>query len=259
MRLGVMGAGRLGRLVAQAAQSDERVELAWTIGRDADLTTLTPVDVAIDVSHPDAVAAHLAWARRTGTDLVLGVTGWSRDLLATADASAAPTGGIGILLAPNFSLSVALLRRMTAVLGRYAASADAPVDLAVHERHHRHKVDAPSGTAVLLADALRASQGSAGASSSGADVQVSSQRVGEVVGFHEVRYQSPSESLVLSHEAHRREVFADGALVAARWIHDRPGVHTFDDLADDLLAPLFTPIFAPAAPSSPTAAPALTH
>lgn len=241
LRIGIIGRGRLGGLVADAVQHADDLELAWTAGREgppegpAEAGTGT-ADVAVDVSHADAVAASLDWAGRTGTDLVIGTTGWDRALLQD------PTPGVGVLVAPNFSLSMALVRQLSLVLGRYAArtqeraGGDGTVDLAVHEVHHRHKVDAPSGSAVLLARAL-----AEGAGRQEEEVATSSQRLGEVVGRHEVHFATPAESLVLTHEAHRREVFAQGALTAARWVHGRPGVHTFDDLAADELASLITP------------------
>lgn len=237
LRVGIIGRGRLGGLVAAAvlAEEAEDLQLAWTAGREGppDGGDDAPADVAVDVSHPDGVAGSLDWAGRTGTDLVIGTTGWDRALLQDLPA------GVGVLVAPNFSLSMALVRQLSLVLGRYAArtqqAGSGPVDLAVHEVHHRHKVDAPSGSAVLLARAL-----AEGAGRPESDIATSSLRLGEVVGRHEVHFATPSESLVLTHEAHQREVFAHGALAAARWVHDRPGVHTFDDLAADELASLIT-------------------
>lgn len=229
LRVGIFGRGRLGGLVADAVTATDDLELAWALGRKD--SPSTRADVALDLSHADAVPAHLAWAAETGTDLVIGATGWDRCALERAPAS------IGVLTAPNFSLSMALLRRLSLVLGRYAARSPEPVDLAVAETHHRAKADAPSGSAVLLAAAL-----AQGAGRGIADIQTASLRLGTVVGRHEVRYESPAESIVLAHEAHTPEVFAQGALTAARWVHGRPGIHTFDDLAADHLAPLLAHI-----------------
>lgn len=226
LRVGIFGRGRLGGLVAAAARSAPDLEVAWTLGRgDADPG---PADVAIDVSHPTAVPAHLAWAVDTGTPLVIGATGWDHAELDRCD-----TSRTGVLVAPNFSLTVALLRRFALVLGRYAAQSPDPVDLAVLDRHHRGKVDAPSGTARLVAEAL-----AEGAGRWVDDIEVTSQRLGAVVGLHEVRWQSPAESLTITHEVHSREVFAAGALAAARWLHGRTGLLTMDDLAAEVLDPL---------------------
>jgi 4-hydroxy-tetrahydrodipicolinate reductase len=234
LRIGIFGRGRLGSLVEAAVRRDNGLDLGWVLGRDE--PPVGGVDVAVDVSHADAVPGHLAWARDTGTDIVVGTTGWGGEVA----SELGPQPGIGVLLAPNFSLSVALLRRLATVLGGYAVHAPEPVDLAVTDIHHRAKVDSPSGTAVMLRDALAHASGR-GTS----EVQTTSLRMGTVVGRHAVLYESASESLVITHEAHTREVFATGALAAARWVHGRRGVHTVDDWAHDHLHHLFDSTTAP--------------
>ncbi len=240
MRIGVFGRGRLGSLIGAAVSRSDDLDLCWAVGREGEPTA--DVEVAIDVSHADAVPAHLAWAQGTGTDLVLGVTGWP---VSDLDALG-PTPAMGVLLAPNFSLSVALLRRLATVLGGYAVQAPEPVDLAVCETHHRAKVDSPSGTALMLRSAL--------AGASGRDeheVATTSLRLGNVVGEHTVRYESAAESIELTHTSHTREVYATGALAAARWLHGRPGIHTVDDWAHDQLEHLFATPSRPLQPSTP--------
>ena len=187
------------------------------------------MDVAIDVSTATAVPAHLRWARATGTDLVIGTTGWDPAVLCPG------AGDLRVLTAPNFSLGVALVRRFAVALGGYAAHSPVPVDLAVTDTHHRHKVDAPSGTALALREGL-----ARGAGRDPEHVQVTSLRIGEVVGDHEVVAASALETLTLRHTAHHRDLFASGALQAARWLADRPdpGVYTLDDLAADHLRTL---------------------
>lgn len=225
LSVGLLGTGRLGSAIRDAATSQDDVEIVWAVGRGAQLDALAPVDVTVEVSHADAVAGHLAWARRTGTPLVIGTTGWDPALVD-------PDVAVPVLVAPNFSLGVALVEQLARVLGRYAASSPGPVDLAVTDTHHRHKVDAPSGTAVLLRDAL-----AGGAAADAAGVQTTSLRVGEVVGRHEVVAASALETITLTHEAHDREVFATGALTAARWLAGRaPGRWSMADLAADHLS-----------------------
>lgn len=238
LRIGIFGRGRLGSLVDADVRDAPDLELAWALGREERTAGLPVVDVALDVSHAEAVAEHLTWARSTSTDLVIGSTGWDPGLL-TAHP---PAPGAGVLVAPNFSLSVALVRRLAGVLGGYAGQAPEPVDLAVSETHHRGKADAPSGTAISLQQALATASGRAPQ-----HVQTTSLRLGDVVGRHTVHVESAAESLTLTHEAHTRDVFATGALAAARWVHGRPGIHTSDDWADDHLDHLFA-IQRPAAP-----------
>ena len=232
--IGLFGTGRLGSAIRHLAASRDGVEVAWAVGREA--APAAPVDVAIDVSVGEAVGEHLAWARRTGTDLVIGATGWDRETT-LSDEDERP--GISMLLAPNFSLGIALVRRLTGMLGEYAAARGGQdaVDLAVTETHHRHKVDSPSGTALVLREAL-----ARGAGARLEDVQTQSLRLGEVIGDHEVSLTSALETISLRHTAHDRDLFADGALTAAVWLAHRPtpGLFTLDDLAEDQLTTLLS-------------------
>ncbi|MGB3187616.1 MAG: dihydrodipicolinate reductase C-terminal domain-containing protein [Ornithinimicrobium sp.] len=224
--IGVFGRGRLGSLIADALQTSPDMECAWLLGRNGIPTA--PVDVAIDVSHADAVGDHVAWATDTGTDLVIGTTGWPVQVLRGSGQFS------GVLIAPNFSLSMALMRRFAVVLGGYAELSPSEVDFAVTETHHRGKVDAPSGSASLLADAL-----AQGAGRPVDSIAVSSLRMGTVIGRHEVRFENDTEAIVLTHQTHSRQVYATSALLAASWISGRRGVFTTDDWAADRLDDLF--------------------
>ncbi|MFK5690611.1 4-hydroxy-tetrahydrodipicolinate reductase [Ornithinimicrobium sp. LYQ92] len=228
--IGLLGTGRLGTAVRRLADDRDDVQVAWAVGRGP--VPQTPVDVAIDVSTAQAVAGHLDWARRTGTDLVIGTTGWDTDLLS------APETGIRVLVAPNFSLGVALVSALVRALGGYADTTGIPTDLAVTETHHRHKVDSPSGTALALRDAV-----AHGAGQQPDRVQTTSLRLGEVVGDHEVSATSALETISVRHTAHDRDLFAHGALDAALWLAARPapGTYTLDDLAQTHLRTLLDP------------------
>lgn len=235
MKIGIFGRGRLGSAIAEAAEVDGSLDLCWALGRGE--RPVAPVQVAIAASSAEALSAHLEWALETGTDLVIGTTGWN-----IPDLETRVGGRIGVLVAPNFSLSVALIRRLSVVLGRYAML-DSGLDPYVLEHHHRMKADAPSGTAKLLAGALlegcpRKTEWALGTVEPH-QLSVAVIRAGAEVGLHTVGLDGPAETLSLTHSARSRGVFAAGALRAARWIHGRKGCFTFDDLASDLLNPLF--------------------
>lgn len=246
LTIGLFGTGRLGSAIRAAAALRDDVEVTWSVGRGTSegapgrLAGLPPVEVAIDVSHADTVAQRLSWARTTGTALVIGTTGWDPHLVDEAACGEAP-----VLIAPNFALGVALVRRLAGVLGGYAATAPVPVDLAISETHHRGKVDSPSGTALSLREAL-----ATGAGREATAIQTTSLRVGSVIGDHEVLVASELETISVRHVAHDRSLFAHGALAAARWLATRPaGLHTLDDLAEDALDSLLRPSSRHPAPS----------
>jgi len=233
-RLGLFGRGRLGGAIAETARASG-IPLMWQAGREESPTGA--VDVAIDASVAGAVEGHLDWALATGTDLIIGTTGWS-----LPDLENRIQGSIGVLVAPNLSLSVALLARLARVLGRFAAQ-DPARDLYVLEHHHRMKADAPSGTAKSLASALmagcpRKTEWTLGPAAPH-QLSVGVLRAGVEFGTHTVGLDSPAEVLEFTHRARSRAPFAEGALAAAFWIRGRKGLFTLDDFARETLDPLF--------------------
>lgn len=231
LRIGLFGKGRLGSAIA--ARLDR--QLVWQVTRQA--PPHDRVDVAIEVSSGSVVEERVAWALRTGTPLVIGSTGFDLDLPALVQAR------IGVLVAPNFSLGVALLRRLTRVLARFAAE-DPTRDPYLVEHHQQKKHDAPSGTAKLLAktvlgDCPRKRSWRIGGPLEPHELSIGVVRAGATYSEHRVGVDAPAEVLELSHTARSAVAFVDGALLAARWIVQRKGVHTMDDVAASTLDPLF--------------------
>lgn len=234
-RIGLFGTGRLGGAIAAAGGA----RIAWQVARQSPPDR--PVDVAIEASSGSVVEERLRWALATRTSLVIGSTGWSIPDLAQRVGER-----IGVVVAPNFSLTVALLARITDVLGRFAAL-DAARDPYLVEHHHARKKDAPSGTARLLAKRLLAAcprKTAWGFASPEAPLpehvlSVASVRAGSTYSEHRVGIDAPGEVIELRHEARSAEPFAQGALAAADWIARRKGVFAFDDVARSVLDPLF--------------------
>jgi 4-hydroxy-tetrahydrodipicolinate reductase len=233
LRIGVFGKGRLGSAIASAAGS----QLAWQVTRE------TPphqrVDVAIEASSGAAVQARIEWALATETPLVIGSTGWDMP-----DLPQRIGDRIGVVVAPNFSLGVALLRRFALVLARFCA-ADARRDPYLVEQHHSRKHDAPSGTAKLLAQTVldgcpRKTSFALGGPLRADQLSIGVVRAGSNYSEHTVGMDAPHEVLELNHRARGPELFADGALAAAHWILSRRGVHTMDAVAASVLDPLFS-------------------
>jgi 4-hydroxy-tetrahydrodipicolinate reductase len=178
------------------------------------------VDVAIDFTFPDAVKTNVESLARLGINAVIGTTGWAKD--EPAVRSAAADAGIGVVAAPNFSAGVVIFEALVArAAGLFADQRE--VSAYLHEAHHGAKKDAPSGTALLLKQAM---QGAGFAR----PIDVSSTRAGYIPGIHTVGFDSPAETIVLTHSARDRSAFARGALTAAQWVNGRRGWFTMKDV-----------------------------
>jgi 4-hydroxy-tetrahydrodipicolinate reductase len=171
--------------------------------------------VVIDFSRAAATRAHLSACRAAGKPLLLGATGYAAELEADFAAAARE---IPLLIAPNTSLGVTLLLE----LARAAAQALPDFQIEITETHHREKRDAPSGTALALAEAVRAGRTAAQPPAAPAEIPIASRREGEVVGEHAVGLLGAGEELFLTHRATDRAIFARGALAAALWLASRP-------------------------------------
>lgn len=231
-RLGVFGKGRLGGAIAARAGA----ALVWHVTREQ--PPATAVDVAIEASSGSAVPARIDWAVATGTPLVIGSTGWQ-----LPDLAARVGDRIGVVLAPNFSLGMALLRRFALVLARFAAL-DPTRDPYLIEHHQQRKHDAPSGTAKLLAATLlegcpRKQSWQVGGPLEADQLSVGVVRAGSTYSEHRVGIDAPAEVLELVHTARSAAAFVDGALSAAAWIAHKKGVFTMEDVAGAVLDPLF--------------------
>lgn len=225
IKLGLLGAaGRMGQAVQAAADGLADIMVVAAVDKgDPVRPVFEAADVVIDFTPPGHTAAHVAFAAEAGTAYVVGTTG-----LSDADQAALDAAGktIAIVQAGNFSLGVNMLM---ALVEKAAASLPASFDIEVLEMHHRAKVDAPSGTATMLGEAAasgravqlkdvarRARDGVIGARPEG-EIGFATLRGGAVIGEHSVIFAGDSERLELSHKAENRGLFADGALVAARF------------------------------------------
>jgi 4-hydroxy-tetrahydrodipicolinate reductase len=226
LRIALFGVGRLGKEIVALAPGRDATVVA-TFGRDNPATPEAlrdaMPDVAIDVSVAEAVVGNARLCLASRVPLVIGVTGWHDHVPEVTAAADAAHGAV--LIAPNFSIGAALFTAAVADAARRFSRA-LGFDAAIVETHHAMKKDAPSGTARSLAEAVRVSRG--------ADVPVSSVRVGHVPGVHTLVLDAPFEQVTLTHEARDRRVFADGALLAARWLHGRTGCFTMADIVRDM-------------------------
>ena len=211
LRVLLVGRGRMGQLVESLAPA-HGVEIAGVVNSaNAGSPSGWPrADVAIDFSVAGAVAANARALAARGTSLVIGTTGWQAEAESLRQELSATL--VGVIAAPNFAIGVNVF---LAVVERAAALlAERGFDGWIHEAHHAAKKDAPSGTALALQRAVEAC---------GFDVHVSSTRAGHIPGTHTVGFDSPAETIALTHTARDRTAFARGALEAAKWVHGRRG------------------------------------
>jgi 4-hydroxy-tetrahydrodipicolinate reductase len=221
LRVLLVGHGRMGRLVESLAP-EAGVEIAGRVDIDnADRPEDWPAaDVAIDFSTAAAVPANARRLGARGTHLVIGTTGWQdQEESVRREMAAYP---IGVVSAPNFALGVNLFVALTAHAAELLAERP-EFGAWIHELHHRAKRDAPSGTAIAIREAMQQA-------GYGLAIDVASTRVGSIPGTHTVGFDSPAETITLTHTARDRTGFARGALEAARWVNGRRGWFSMRDV-----------------------------
>ncbi len=235
MRVAVVGYGKMGREVAAVLRDRHHEPVITLQGKQF------PADcpVGIDFTQPDAVLANTRSALKARARYVIGTTGWDGHLGDVQRLVQEAKGGV--VYAANFSLGVNLFYKVVREAARIVAHFP-EYDPYVLEKHHRQKKDAPSGTARALARILESAPGArlkAATSLEGAlpadRFHVSAVRAGGIVGEHTVGFDSGGDEILLEHRARTRQGFALGAVLAAEWIAERSGLHTFEEVVDDLI------------------------
>jgi 4-hydroxy-tetrahydrodipicolinate reductase len=224
IQVALIGMGKMGRALASLAP-ERGFRVVATLDasqpnyRGVTTEALAGAQVAIEFTSPSAAPANARACAAAGCPVVVGTTGWYEQL---PEVSAeVERRGSAMLTAPNFSIGVAVFDRVVAEAARLFGQLEG-FDAHLVETHHAAKKDAPSGTAGALARTAEEALGRA--------IPVTSIRTGFVPGTHEIIFDAPFEQVRLVHEARDRRVFAEGALVAARWIVGRRGVFTMRDV-----------------------------
>lgn len=226
--------GRVGREIARLAEADDELQIVGCASQAAFFPSTVDADGVLDFSRPEFTDRVLEFAARQGLPLVIGTTGLDAALQQRIKAAA---NRIPICQAANFSIGVNLLVEL---VERAAAALPESFDIEIAETHHRWKVDAPSGTALALAQAAGPARGrgdvdAGSVRGAGArrqrEIGMQVARGGDVVGEHTVHFLGDGERLALSHLATDRAIFARGALHAARWLVEQaPGLYSMRDV-----------------------------
>jgi 4-hydroxy-tetrahydrodipicolinate reductase len=229
MNLLILGCGKTGSLVAEVAHHRRHQVRTLDVDENADACALTPAflapfDLAIDFTTPAAVLLNAETCIRAKKNLVVGTTGWYEQIPRLREmVLAAKTG---FLYGSNFSIGVNLFFEVAAIAGaalKYDYSGQ------IFERHHAQKKDAPSGTALTLQKIVHEARGQ-----SAEEVEIISFREGDVVGMHEIAFDSENDRIYLCHDAKSRRGFAEGAVRAAEWLSGKTGFFDFRNVWREL-------------------------
>jgi 4-hydroxy-tetrahydrodipicolinate reductase len=218
MKILLVGYGKMGQLVEQLALA-EGMEIASRIDVGSGDWSV-PADVAIDFSTAAALRENFPRYLERKLPAVIGTTGWGDQLPAYREQ--AEKAGLGVVAAANFSIGVNLFEMIVADAARLLRP-HPQYGAWIHEAHHATKRDAPSGTAILLRDAM---------TEAGYDrpIDMSSTRAGTIPGIHSIGFDGPSDTIELTHTARDRRGVASGALLAARWIAGKRGWFSMVDV-----------------------------
>jgi len=218
VRILLVGYGKMGQLVEElAAAQGMAIASRIDVGKG---DWSAPADVAVDFSTAGALKENFPRYVERKLPAVIGTTGWAE--LMPGFREAAEKAGLGVVASANFSIGVSLFEMMVIDAARMMRQ-HPQYGAWIHEAHHATKRDAPSGTALLLRDAMQAA---------GYDrpIDVSSTRAGAIPGIHAIGFDGPSDTIELTHTARDRRGFASGALLAAQWIQGKRGWFSMMDV-----------------------------
>ena len=234
IKIGIAGVcGKMGRRILNLALADSQLEVKLGVEKPGhpeigsilngvrvtdSLPALAEIDVLVDFTSPLAALEHLDWAVENKASIVIGTTGFSQEQLNSISKAAE---AIAVVLSPNMSIGVNLLFKIVKECAQILKGYNARV----FEAHHIHKKDAPSGTAKKIVKILQEQ----GFSLSNENVGVV--REDEIVGDHKVVFDSPQDKIEIFHSAKNRDIFAQGAIAAAKWVKGRkPGLYSMDEV-----------------------------
>ena len=225
-KLAIVGYGKMGRLIEQLAP-EYGFEVALKLdefnnvnGEGLTAANFSGIDAAIEFSIPAAVPANVEGVTKLGVPIVVGTTGWLAHLDRVKQSVEA--NGAGLVWSPNFSIGVNVFFKLVAEAARLF-DREPEYGSWAWEIHHAAKKDAPSGTLLKLVEEMK----QAGYTR---NIDVGSNRAGNIPGTHEIGFDSAADTITLRHTARSREGFARGALKAAQWVVGKKGFHEFADI-----------------------------
>jgi len=229
MKIALLGYGKMGKVIERIAL-ERGHEIVLKKDEFNTYDGLSTADVAIDFSVPSAAVDNISAAFNANVPVVSGTTGWLEhydEMIALCNEKKG-----GFISSSNFSLGVNIFFGLNEYLAKIMKQFDS-YKVSMEEIHHIHKLDAPSGTAISLAQGVIENSNYTGWSldeEKDNQIRIDAKRIGEVPGTHTVNYDSAIDSIEIKHTAHNREGFALGAVIAAEWLAGKQGIFTMKDV-----------------------------
>lgn len=226
MKIALIGYGKMGRMVEKVALERGHVITSCISASSWDPDGASEADIWIEFSNPLSAVENILKAAKLKKPIVVGTTGWYEHVELVR--STVDKQRIGAVYSPNFSIGVNLFIEIASQVSKLLE--DFPeYDVAGIEYHHNKKKDSPSGTALAIATAVEKNMKRI------EKVPFSSVRCGSIPGTHSLLFDSPCDTISITHESRNREGFASGAILAAEWLHGKTGLYTFSECIQELI------------------------
>ncbi|WP_445738016.1 4-hydroxy-tetrahydrodipicolinate reductase [Mariniflexile sp.] len=230
MNIALLGYGKMGKTIEQIAIKRGHT-IVLTVDKDDEGYDITKADVAIDFSIPNVAFNNISNCLNNGVPVISGTTGWLHDYDKAVALCKEKKGAF--IYASNYSLGVNIFFELNKTLAKMM-SALKQYHVAMEEIHHTQKLDAPSGTAISLANDIIANNSNFEAwkldEAGEKTIPIVAKRIEDVPGTHTINYKSEVDTITIEHVAHTRQGFALGAIIAAEWIAGKTGVFTMNDV-----------------------------
>lgn len=227
MKIALIGYGKMGQMIEKAAISRGHTIVAKMTSKQWDREALLDADICIEFTRPECVLENIRKIAELKKDVIIGTTGWQDQ--SEEIQSIIKEHQIGALYSPNFSIGVNLLLEILTKASKIM-NAFKQYDVAGIDFHHIEKKDSPSGTSLAIARTIEENMDRI------EKVPFSSVRCGSIPGTHTVIFDSPCDTISITHEARNREGFAQGAVQAAEWLRGRKGFYTFSDCLQEIIS-----------------------
>lgn len=229
MKIALFGYGKMGQMLDKIGLSRGH-QIVAKIDAGTSEIAYSDFDVAIDFSTPDAAFKNITDCFKNGVPVISGTTGWLSKI--DEAKTICKENKSAFIYASNFSLGVNIFFELNKNLAQMMANLE-QYKVSLEEIHHTEKLDAPSGTAITLAEGIIENSLYSGwklEEEVGNHLAITSKRIGKVPGTHTINYESSVDAIEIKHTAHNREGFALGAIIAAEWIQNKEGIFSMKDV-----------------------------